>query len=131
MGRLLSKLFGQLSQGRGAEDAAAAFAQHTALAYYDHLRARLLTRSTHANDAPVDVLLEVHMPWEEYFARQHEHAAAAAAADGSTASGRLGRRLLALIAASPPPPEAADLQAEAHLQRFDGLLAPLDQKEEL
>ena len=50
VGGLLVKLLGQLAQGRGLADAARAFSQHSALAYFFHLIG--VAHSLSAADAP-------------------------------------------------------------------------------
>jgi len=122
VGKLLVKLVSQLAQGRRRQDAADAFSQHTALAYYEHLSEHVARRSPRHRSgsggaasttvAPVDSILDEHIPWDTFAARQHQHAAGH---ERGTASQRVRARLLALMESGPLTAEPV----EALLDRFD------------
>jgi hypothetical protein len=88
LGKLLLKLLEQLGQGRRADDAAAAFAAHSAIAYYAHLLAES------AGTPPVAVDAQ-HGGWDAFFAAQGRPGLAA------EVSARAATALRALIDGTP------------------------------
>ena len=113
VGALLLKLFGQLHQGRGKADAARAFSQHSALAYYAHLLKQV---AGSAGAAQATVRAE-HEPWEDFFAQQGPFATGGVQALQAEADA-LARSMLEFVEASPPPVEAALESADTVLARF-------------
>lgn len=116
--RLLRKFFTQLSEGRGASDAANAFARHPPLAYYAYLSLQILS------EKKVRVLDE-HLPWSDFFGQQGPYMNGGISALEAE-SDRLAKVMISLIAASPPAATAATEEVDVLLARFHTLNSARD-----
>lgn len=119
VGKLLSKLFSQLYQGRGAEDAADAFSKNSKVAYFAHLTSVVAAVGGGAT-AAVRVEAE-HRPWERFFSQQGPYEQGGNAALAAHTH-HVATLLLELIKASPPPVVAKEEAADVLVERLKKLV---------